>query len=215
MLGTKMAPSYANIFMGKLEKLIIQSAPHKPLSWFCFIDDVDMKWTESEICKKCSPLNVKLLCFSTNVSNWTRHSVGGSFTALWSQASRHASIPSSCGMLVYNDVTSIETRMVPEGSGFMDSIFAFIRQHLHGESWKTYHTICTSQATFLVSLHRRRWHEVDRVGRKPQSFLWPCQPSTWGRRWKSTNSEIFFVGCPFAETMGLPGLLTLWILGNR
>jgi hypothetical protein len=35
------------------------------------------------ICKKCSPLNVKLLCFSTNVSNWTRHSVGGSFTALW------------------------------------------------------------------------------------------------------------------------------------
>ena len=47
-MGTKMAPSYANIFMGKLEKLIIQSAPHKPLSWFCFIDDVDMKWTESE-----------------------------------------------------------------------------------------------------------------------------------------------------------------------
>jgi hypothetical protein len=40
------------------------------------------------ICKKCSPLNVKLLCFSTNVSNWTRHSVGGSLTALWSQVSR-------------------------------------------------------------------------------------------------------------------------------
>jgi hypothetical protein len=29
-MGTKMAPSYANIFMGKLEKLIIQSAPYKP-----------------------------------------------------------------------------------------------------------------------------------------------------------------------------------------
>jgi hypothetical protein len=26
----------------------------------------------------------------TNVSNWTRHSVGGYVTALWSQASRHA-----------------------------------------------------------------------------------------------------------------------------
>jgi hypothetical protein len=61
--------------------------------------------------------------FSTNVGNWTRHSVGGSFTALWSQASRHTSIPSLCGILVYNDVTSIETRMVPEGRGFMDSIF--------------------------------------------------------------------------------------------
>jgi hypothetical protein len=41
-MGTKMAPSYANIFMGKLEKLIIQSAPHKPLSWFRFIDDVSI-----------------------------------------------------------------------------------------------------------------------------------------------------------------------------
>ena len=34
--------------MGKLEKQIIQSSPHKPLSCFRFIDDVDMKWTESE-----------------------------------------------------------------------------------------------------------------------------------------------------------------------
>jgi hypothetical protein len=49
------------------------------------------------------------------VSNWTRHSVGGFITALWSQVFRHASIPSLYGMLVYNDVTSIETRMVPEG----------------------------------------------------------------------------------------------------
>ena len=44
------------------------------------------------ICKKCSTLNVKLLCFSTNVSNWKKHSVGGSVAALWSQASQHASI---------------------------------------------------------------------------------------------------------------------------
>jgi hypothetical protein len=50
------------------------------------------------------------------MNNWTRHSVGGSLTALWSKASRHASIPPLCGMLVYNYVTSIETRMVPEGS---------------------------------------------------------------------------------------------------
>ena len=43
-----MAPSYANIFMGKFEKLIMQSAPYNPISRFRFIDDVDMKWTESE-----------------------------------------------------------------------------------------------------------------------------------------------------------------------
>jgi hypothetical protein len=33
-MGTKMAPSYANIFMGKLEKLIIQSALHKRTEYF-------------------------------------------------------------------------------------------------------------------------------------------------------------------------------------
>jgi hypothetical protein len=47
-MGTKMAPSYANIFMGKLEKLITQYAPYKPISCFRFIYDVDMKWTDSE-----------------------------------------------------------------------------------------------------------------------------------------------------------------------
>ena len=31
-----------------LEKQIIQSSPHKPLSWFCFIDDVDTKWIQSQ-----------------------------------------------------------------------------------------------------------------------------------------------------------------------
>ena len=51
-MGTKMAPSYVNIFIGKLEKLIIQSAPHKPLFWFRFIDDVDhANW------QQCSPHN--------------------------------------------------------------------------------------------------------------------------------------------------------------
>jgi hypothetical protein len=47
-MGTKMAPSYGNIFMGKLEKLIIQYAPYMPISCFHFIDDVDMKRTDSE-----------------------------------------------------------------------------------------------------------------------------------------------------------------------
>ena len=33
---------------GNLKKLIKQSASHKPFTWFCFIYDVDMKWTKSE-----------------------------------------------------------------------------------------------------------------------------------------------------------------------
>ena len=41
---TKMAPSYANIFMGRLEKQLIQSVSHQPFSWLRFVDDIDMEW---------------------------------------------------------------------------------------------------------------------------------------------------------------------------
>ena len=47
-MGTKMAPSYANIFMGKLEEQLLSSAPYKPLSWLRFIDDIDIKWNDTE-----------------------------------------------------------------------------------------------------------------------------------------------------------------------
>ena len=36
--------SYANIFMGRLEKQLVQSVSPKPLSWLRCIDDIDMKW---------------------------------------------------------------------------------------------------------------------------------------------------------------------------
>ena len=47
-MGTKMAPSYANIFMGRVEKQLLESSIEKPLSWYRFIDDVDMKWNKGE-----------------------------------------------------------------------------------------------------------------------------------------------------------------------
>ena len=47
-MGTKMAPSYANIFMGDLEERLLLSSIKQPLSWFRFIDDVDMKWIHSD-----------------------------------------------------------------------------------------------------------------------------------------------------------------------
>ena len=43
-MGTKMAPSYANVFMGRLERRLLQSVILKPFSWLRFIDDIDMKW---------------------------------------------------------------------------------------------------------------------------------------------------------------------------
>jgi hypothetical protein len=42
-MGTKMAPSYANIFTGKLETDLLHGAPNKPLSWLRFIDDIESK----------------------------------------------------------------------------------------------------------------------------------------------------------------------------
>ncbi|XP_063415986.1 uncharacterized protein LOC134697633 [Mytilus trossulus] len=46
-MGTKMAPSFANIFMGDLEERILLSVPYKSLSWLRFIDDIDMKWNDT------------------------------------------------------------------------------------------------------------------------------------------------------------------------
>ena len=47
-MGTKMTPSYANICMGDLKKRLLISPLKQPLSWFRFIDDVDMKWIHSD-----------------------------------------------------------------------------------------------------------------------------------------------------------------------
>ena len=47
-MGTKMATSYANIFMADLEERLLLSSLKQYLSWFRFIDDVDMKWIHSD-----------------------------------------------------------------------------------------------------------------------------------------------------------------------
>ena len=47
-IGTKMAPSYANIFMGKLESDLLERSPDKPHIWLRFIDDIFMIWLGGE-----------------------------------------------------------------------------------------------------------------------------------------------------------------------
>ena len=47
-MGTKLAPSYANIFMGELEQKLIDSSPKEPFFWKRFIDDIFMIWTHGE-----------------------------------------------------------------------------------------------------------------------------------------------------------------------
>ncbi|MCY4327357.1 MAG: GIY-YIG nuclease family protein, partial [Rhodobacteraceae bacterium] len=47
-MGSKLAPAYANTFMGKLEAAILSSSPTKPTYYRRFIDDIFMIWPHSE-----------------------------------------------------------------------------------------------------------------------------------------------------------------------
>ena len=49
-MGTSMAPSYANLFMGRLERLILDTAPEQKLPelYVRFIDDVFGVWLHCE-----------------------------------------------------------------------------------------------------------------------------------------------------------------------
>lgn len=44
-MGTRMAPSYANLFMGKLEQAFLKTQKVQPDCWFRFIDDIFLLWT--------------------------------------------------------------------------------------------------------------------------------------------------------------------------
>ena len=48
-MGTKMAPTYANLFMGHLEEQMLEETTLKPLIWFRFIDDIFFLRTFGEI----------------------------------------------------------------------------------------------------------------------------------------------------------------------
>ena len=58
-IGTRMAPSYANLFMHDLESKLL--APVKPFIWLRYIDDIFMVWTEGE---------EKLLEFLKNINHF-------------------------------------------------------------------------------------------------------------------------------------------------
>ena len=47
-MGTKLAPSYANIFMGDLETRLISGYHKEPFLWVRFIDDIFVIWTHGE-----------------------------------------------------------------------------------------------------------------------------------------------------------------------
>ncbi|GFO20864.1 hypothetical protein PoB_004736900 [Plakobranchus ocellatus] len=44
-MGTCLAPSYANLFMGELEDKLLAAAATKPKIWLRYIDDIFLIWT--------------------------------------------------------------------------------------------------------------------------------------------------------------------------
>ena len=46
-MGTKMAPSYANLFMDSLESSFLKDEPLQPALWKRYIDDILCVWTDS------------------------------------------------------------------------------------------------------------------------------------------------------------------------
>ena len=49
-MGTRMASSYANLFMGKFEQHFLQTQNKLPLVWSRYIDDVFATWTHGLPC---------------------------------------------------------------------------------------------------------------------------------------------------------------------
>ena len=47
-LGTLIAPSYANLLMGKLEREFLWTRDKVPLVWWSYVDDVFLVWTHGE-----------------------------------------------------------------------------------------------------------------------------------------------------------------------
>ena len=46
-MGTKMAPSFACLFMANLEESFLRDRPHSPLMWLRYIDDIFCVWPHS------------------------------------------------------------------------------------------------------------------------------------------------------------------------
>ena len=47
-MGTRLAPSLANLFMDRLERRMLDGYPLKPMVWFRFIDDIFYSWCHGE-----------------------------------------------------------------------------------------------------------------------------------------------------------------------
>ena len=80
-MGTKMAPAYANLFMGDLEQKLLAQSPLKPLVWWRYIDDIFMIWPHG----KKSSMNLStflILLMKPSSSHMKSHPLKSTFLML-------------------------------------------------------------------------------------------------------------------------------------
>ena len=128
-IGTRMAPSYANIFMDKLERELISSAEVKPHTWWRYIDDIFIIWTEGE---------KKLKEFIEYLNN-AHHTI--KFTSKWSREE-----------IEFLDVTVINESGVLETDLFVKPTDS--HQYLHHAS--CHPNACKNGIPFAQALRLRR-----------------------------------------------------------
>ena len=76
-MGTKVAPSYANLFMRKLEEQLLKSFPLKPTVWYRYIDDIFFIWEHGE----------------DNFKNWFKHLNSSETPIKFTEEHSHTEIP--------------------------------------------------------------------------------------------------------------------------
>ena len=95
-MGTRMAPSYANLFLAKFETDALSHAPHQPHTWWRFIDDIFMIWTHTED---------ELRTFITYLNN-IHHTI--TFTSSYSTTSTSfLDVKASLDKFIYREVSVV------------------------------------------------------------------------------------------------------------
>ena len=135
-MGTRMAPSYSNLFMGCLERDLLQPTKKKPSTWLRYIDDFFAIWPHRE----------EQLRHFIEVLNSYHRTI--KFTAEWSSES----------------VTFLDTRVILDGEKLITDLYTKptdTHQYLHQSSCHPSHcknSIAYSQA---LRIHRVRSRHTD------------------------------------------------------
>ena len=153
-MGTQMAPSYANIFMGDLQRKILTEVDKRPDIWWRYIDDIFAIWPHYEEC---------LIEFIEQINN--AHSKI-QFTAEWSNRS----------------IAFLDIMVTIEEGRLTTDLFTYrntdTHQHLHKYSCHPAH--CKSTIAYSQALCLRRICSNDEE-RKNSENIWTTEDIKWKR----------------------------------